>query len=103
MDKLTWVPRGNNVIVKAILKPEKANEKISIVSETGEYYAEDYLYYVHDVGEEVSNDLSIGDEVFLNLANLKVIHGVTNRKEKETYFFTIDGVITLRRPGPQNI
>jgi hypothetical protein len=103
MEEMNWAPRGDVVILKAILRPEVANKAIKVVSKDAEYYADDYQYFVYDVGETVNTDLTIGDEIFCNLANLKIIHGVTNRKLKETYFFVIDGIIPLRRRGPINI
>ncbi len=132
MSKGKWQPRTNIVILKGILKEDiyqnkltmdKAKEEVEkdkdgnpieelsyegfeevdIIDQNGDFYFDDYSCFVEDIGEEVANDLGIGDEVFLNAANMRIINDVTDRKKKETYFFAIDQVITMRRPGPQNI
>lgn len=100
MDKITWTPRGDIVILEARLKPEVANRKIEIITAEGHHLLEDFEYFIYDKGELVSNDLSIGDEVFFNLANLRIIHGITNSKKDKTYYFLSELLLQLRRPGP---
>lgn len=98
--KFTWFPRRDTVILEARLKPEVANRNVKIISPDGEHYADDFDYFIYDMGEEVSRDLSIGDEVFFNLANLRIIHGITDQKKSITYYFLSEQLIQLRRPGP---
>jgi len=131
-DKMTWVPRGNIVIIKGILNDDIYKKKLTIdiergkleknkdgeplealvldgfdevdiIDQDGDFYFDDYSCFVHDTGYDVGNDLEIGDEIFLNARNMGVIRGLTDRKLKETYFFAVDGVITMRRPGTKII
>lgn len=95
MTEVDWTPRDNNVILKAVLKEEIAKRAVK----APENNFEDYLYYVYKCGPKVDTDLQVGDEVFLNLANLKPIYGLTSRKEEVTFYFTIDQVISMKRPG----
>lgn len=102
-NKVTWAPRGDNVILEARLKPEHVKKEIKIVTADGDNYADHYDYFVYDKGERVNSDLMIGDEVFFNLANLRIIHGLTDPKKEVTYYYLSDMLIHLRRPGPANI
>lgn len=110
MNEVTWKPRNTIVILKAILKPEVAKKKkaikakeVEVVDQDGNFYFDDYLTFIHDVGEDVTNDLGIGDQVFLSPHNLKEIADLTDRSKQETYFLAVDGVIMLRQPGKQII
>jgi len=96
----TWAPRGNIVILEARLKPEIANRKTEILTADNEHYLDDFDYFVYDKGEEVNIDLTVGDEVLFNVANLRIIHGITNAKKDKTYYFLSELLIQLRRPGP---
>lgn len=110
MSEVKWAPRNTIVILKANLREDVAKQKkaikageVEVVDQNGDFYFDDYRCFVHDVGEDVRDDLAIGDEVFLSPQNLKEISGLTDRKKLETYFLAVDGVIMLRQPGKQII
>lgn len=120
MEKLTWVPRGGLIVLMAELTPgveekriafqkdgaeETINEEtiIDIIDVDGNYYIEDYRYFIYDKGESVKYDLGLGDEVMFNFANLREIERTTDRSLKKTYFIIADSVITMRRPGSKTI
>lgn len=95
--KFNWIPRGNVVILKGILKDDVRNSKIIKKTSDNEYFIDDFRYFVHDVGPDVRNDLEIGSEIYCNYANIKLIHGTTDRKSEESYYMIIDQLIDLFR------
>lgn len=106
MKKINWAPRGNIVLLRAVLKPEIAKSKILRADSDGNHFIDDYEFFVHDKGEEVGMDLELGDQIYCNYANIKFIHDDkdgTQRKEDETFVMILDQLIDLRKPGPQTI
>ena len=128
MSNKEWAPRGNGLILKAILDEDIYQKKLQIeaarkevaknkdgnpieelglagfkedeiIDQNGDFYYDDYSCFVERIGDEVSTDIEVGDEVYLSPANMKPIKGLSDRSKKETYFFAVDGVIILRRPG----
>jgi len=115
MDKIKWIPRGTAIIIKGLLKPGIEEKKIEskkedseinevdIIDVEGNYYVDDYVYYLFDKGEFVKNDMQIGDEIIINYNSISEIAGLTDRKLTETYFMANDGSVSLYSPAPQII
>ncbi len=129
---MNWKPRNNVMILRGVISKDIYNKKlqideakanaeknedgnpieaieldgfteIDVIDEDGNYYFDDYNFFIEDKGPEVSNDLFEGDEVYLNARNVSVIRNITDRSKAKTYFFATDGMITMRQPGPSQI
>lgn len=103
MERLDWIARGNMVILKGVLKEEVKNSKVIRADSDGNHFLDDYIYYVEDVGPDVRNDLEIGSEIYCNYANIKIIHGTTDRTADEAYFMIMDQLIDLFKVPKQII
>jgi len=95
MEKFDWIPRGNIVVLKGVLKKEVRDSKIIKRTSDDEYFIDDFIYYVYDKGPDVRDDIEIGSEIYCNYANIKIIYGTTNRKAEESYYMIIDQLIDL--------
>ena len=104
MVETTWAPWKENIILRGVLKREVSERKVKSTDNDGNYYIDDYDWFVYDKGNEVDPFLEIGDEVEVNHANIRVLNGVTNRKKEETLaLLASDLLIRCRRPGPVTI
>ena len=102
-NKFDWIPRGNIVVLKGILKEEVKNSKVLRADSDGNHFIDDYEYYVHDMGPDVRTDLEVGSKIYCNFANIKIIHGTTDRKADESYYIILDQLIDLFKVPEQII
>ena len=129
---MNWKPRKSTIIVKGIVKKEFYDRKMQIVEaraklqknedgdpveeieldgfevfdildEDDNYLYNAYRFFIHDKGEEVSNDILIGDEVYVNIRNVSMIADVTDMTNESTFFYITDGMVIMRRPAPVQI
>lgn len=103
MVKTTWVPRRDSVIIRGVLKNEVVNRKVKVTDSDGNYYLDDYDWFVYDKGEDVDPYLEIGHEIYMNHANIRVFFGITDRKKEETLAYISDMLILFNRPAPTQI